>query len=65
MYERRIEKPARYGDVPLQPVLGVEYRDVKFFDGQILKSLREDLEDIARPANRDAFLTFFRRHPPA
>ena len=32
MHERRIEKPAGYRNVPLQPVLGVEYCDVKFFD---------------------------------
>jgi len=63
MHERRIEKPAGYRNVPLQPVLGVEYCDVKFFDRQIFEPLREDLEHIARPPHRRAFLPFFSRHP--
>jgi hypothetical protein len=62
MYERRIEKPASYGDVPFQPVLGIEYGDVKFFDRQIFQPLRENLEDVARPSNGSSFLSFFGRH---
>jgi len=65
MNERRIEKPAGYGDVALEPVLGVEHRDVKFFDRKILQTLGENLEDVARPPHWRPFLPLLRRHAPS
>jgi hypothetical protein len=65
MHERRIEQAAGYGDIALEPVLGVEDGYVKLFDRKILQTLRKDLEDIARPAHRRSFLPLFRRHAPA
>jgi len=65
MNERRIKKPARDGNVPFQPVLGVEHSDVKFFDRQIFEPLGEYLEHVARPSNGRAFLAFLRGHAPS
>jgi len=65
MHERRIEKPARYRDVPFQPVLRVENGDVKLFDRQIFKSLGEYLEHVARPSDGRSFLAFLRSHAPS
>jgi hypothetical protein len=62
MHERRIEQPARYGDVALETVLRIEYRDVKLFDGKILQTLGENLEDVARPPHWHPFLPLLRRH---
>jgi len=62
MHERRIEQAAGYGDVALEPVLRVEYRDVELLDRKILQTLREDLVNVARPAHRHSFLPFLRRH---
>jgi hypothetical protein len=65
MHERRIEKPARYRDVPFQPVLRVENSDVKLFDRQIFQSLGEYLEHVARPSDGRSFLAFLRSHAPS
>jgi hypothetical protein len=65
MHERRIEQAAGYGDVALEPVLGIEYRDVKLFDRKILQALGENLEDVAGPAHGRPFLSFLRRHAPS
>jgi len=62
MYERRIEKPARYRDVALEPVLRIEHRDVKLFHRQVFEALREYLEHVTRPTHRCSFLSFFRSH---
>jgi len=65
MYERRVEKAARYCDVALKPMLRVEDRDVKLLDRKILEPLREDLVDVARPAHGCSFLPFLCRHAPS
>jgi hypothetical protein len=65
MNERRIEQPARYSDVPLQPVLRIEYGDVEFLDRKIFEFLGEELVDISRPPNGSTFLTLLGCHPPA
>jgi hypothetical protein len=64
MDERRIQKTARYRDVALEAVLGIEDGDVKFLDGKIFESLSEDFVDIPGPANRRAFLPLLARHAP-
>jgi hypothetical protein len=65
MNERRVEQSTGYGDVALETVLGVEYRDVKLFDRKILQTLGENLEDVARPAHWRPFLPLLRRHAPS
>ena len=41
MHQRRVQEPARYRNVALEPMLRIEHGDVKFFDGQIFQALRE------------------------
>jgi hypothetical protein len=65
VHERRVEQPARYGYVALEPVLRIENGDVKLLDWKILELLPEDLVHIARPADGNAVLAFLRRHSPA
>jgi len=65
MHERRIEQAAGYRDVALEPVLRVEHRDMELLDGQIFQSLREDLINIAGPANGRSLLSFLCRHSPS
>jgi hypothetical protein len=65
MHERRIEQAARYRDVALEPVLRIEHRDMELLDRQIFQSLREDLIDIAGPANGRSLLPFLCRHSPS
>jgi hypothetical protein len=62
MHERRIEQPACYHDVALEPVLRVEHCDVELLDREILKSLRKDLIDIPGPPDGRSLLPFLRRH---
>jgi len=65
MNERRIQKSACYRNVPLQPMLGIEDSDVKFFHWKILQSLSEDFVHIARASDGNAFVTFLSRHATA
>jgi len=65
MHERRIEQAAGYRDVALEPVLRVEHRNMELLDRQIFQSLREDLIDIAWPANGRSLLPFLCRHSPS
>jgi hypothetical protein len=64
MHERRIEQPARYGDITLESVLRVEHCDVKFFDGKILQSLSEDFVHIPRTPHGRTLIPLFRSHSP-
>jgi len=65
MHERRVEQPTRYCNVPLQPMLGIQNSDVKFFDWKILESLSEDFVHIPRAADRNSFVTFLCSHATA
>src|SRR5688572_33351461 len=65
MDERRVQESARHGDVALEPMLRVEYCDMKFFDGKILETLPENLMDVARASHRYAFVALLRCHAPA
>ena len=65
VHQRGIQKPSRYGDVPLQPMLGVEDGDVKLFDWKILQSLSEYLMHITRTAYGHTFISLFGSHSAA
>ena len=62
MYQRRVQKSARYSYVALETVLRIEHGDVKLLNRKVFEPLREDLKDIPRPAHRRSFLSLLRRH---
>jgi hypothetical protein len=65
MDERRVEKATRNHDVALEPVLRIEYQDVKLLDWKIFHARRKVLNDVPRRLERKAVLASLARHSPA